>query len=228
MSPWTTGSSPVVTWWVLFDLHSTLKAESPDHSGTFHKTNRKCVPLYVAEFQFRYNHRFSGGLIVSGDGASAAIAFIFTNVGNSPAIKLSHHVGLVVLATCVSLPDEQARVCDAAKNQWQSGFTLFPHDQFPGSLGAAEYSIGANASREAIQGGLAASPDKKGISLFAVGCIDYTFTTDSDAHHQTPFIRQISKKFPRIISPISIDDKMIPADQLEVREFGIGVGRAAD
>ncbi len=27
--------------------------------GAFHKTSRKYMPLYVAEFQFRYNNRFN-------------------------------------------------------------------------------------------------------------------------------------------------------------------------
>jgi hypothetical protein len=26
-------------------------------AGTFHGVGRKCLPLYVAEFQFRYNNR---------------------------------------------------------------------------------------------------------------------------------------------------------------------------
>jgi len=27
--------------------------------GTYHKASKKCLPLYVAEFQFRYNYRLN-------------------------------------------------------------------------------------------------------------------------------------------------------------------------
>jgi hypothetical protein len=30
--------------------------------GTFHKVSRKYMPLYVAEFQFRYNNRFNADI----------------------------------------------------------------------------------------------------------------------------------------------------------------------
>lgn len=33
--------------------------------GTFHKVSRKYFPLYVAEFQFRYNHRFNADIFGS-------------------------------------------------------------------------------------------------------------------------------------------------------------------
>jgi hypothetical protein len=30
--------------------------------GSFHKVSKKYMPLYVAEFQFRYNDRFNNGI----------------------------------------------------------------------------------------------------------------------------------------------------------------------
>jgi hypothetical protein len=71
----------------------------------------------------------------------------------------------------------------------------------------------------------ALSPDNKGIMLFVVGCIAYTFPTDPNGHHQTPFIRTISKNEP---SFITIDDGLIAPQKLELREFGLGLGRPAD
>ena len=38
---------------------SMLSSKLPDRSivGSFHKVSRKYMPLYIAEFQFRYNNR---------------------------------------------------------------------------------------------------------------------------------------------------------------------------
>ena len=58
MSPRTTGSSPVVTRWVLFGLYCTLNSNRRAN-WTRRKMSRKYMPLYVAEFQFRYNNRFN-------------------------------------------------------------------------------------------------------------------------------------------------------------------------
>jgi hypothetical protein len=68
MSPWTTGSSPAVTRWVLFGLYSTLNSNRRTNR-TRHKMSRKYMPLYFAEFQFRYNNRFNAdmfGTAISG------------------------------------------------------------------------------------------------------------------------------------------------------------------
>jgi hypothetical protein len=167
-----------------------------------------------------------GGLSISKDGVTAPIAFVVTNIGNSPAIKLSHHAKLIATAAGVSVPEEQAKICDQAKSQrWESGFTLFPNEQFPRNLGVGQYSYGTNLSKEEIERGLEASKDKKHLSLIVVGCVDYTFSTDPDTHHQTPFIRTINKNEPSLIS---IEDNLIPPGKLLLREFGLAIGRPAD
>jgi uncharacterized protein YecT (DUF1311 family) len=168
-----------------------------------------------------------GGLSISEAGSNVAIAFVMTNIGNSPAIRLSHHVKLIALAAGMSIPDEQAKVCDEAKRVWQGGFTLFPNDTFPRNLGIGGYAIGISMPKEAVARGLEFSAEKKYLSFMVVGCIDYTFGTDPETHHQTPFIRQLRKR--NIAEgPISIDDKMILAAALQLDDFGIGIGRAAD
>jgi hypothetical protein len=168
-----------------------------------------------------------GGLSIGNDGAGVSISFVLTNIGNSPAIKLSYHPELVVMASGISIPNEQERVCEAARRQWQGGFTLFPNEQFPRTMGFGQYSVGTSALKDALERGLEVSADKQHVVLFVVGCVDYTFTTDPDTHHQTPFIRELTKRDLRA-GGISIDEKIIPAEQLILREFGMGIGRAAD
>ena len=145
------------------------------------------------------------GLSIGNDGASVSISFMVTNVGNSPAIKVTYRPKLVVLAQGVAIPSEQEQVCDAARHQWQGGFTLFPNEQFPRTLGLGQSSFGVNASKDTIERGAEISADKKSVALLVVGCVDYTFETDPDMHHQTPFIRELTRRDARI--GIRIDDR---------------------
>jgi hypothetical protein len=48
----------VVTWWGLFGLYCTLNSNRRTNRAR-RKMSRKYMPLYVAEFQFRYNSRFN-------------------------------------------------------------------------------------------------------------------------------------------------------------------------
>jgi hypothetical protein len=146
-----------------------------------------------------------------------------TNIGNSPAIKLTFHHKLVVLAEGVSIPSEHEQVCEEARRQWQGGFTLFPNEQFPRSIGASQLSIFADAPKEAIERGLKSGQH---VDLIVVGCVDYTFPTDPDTHHQTPFIRQLIRR--DVGAPINIDDNMLRPEQLMLREFADHIVRAAD
>ena len=113
----------------------------------------------------------SMGLAIGKDGATVSIALVVTNIGNSPAIKLTFHHKLVVLAEGVSIPSEHEQVCEEARRQWQGGFTLFPNEQFPRSIGASQLSIFADAPKEAIERGLKSGQH---VDLIVVGCVDYT------------------------------------------------------
>ncbi|WP_420970864.1 hypothetical protein [Bradyrhizobium sp. B120] len=164
------------------------------------------------------------GLLAKRESVDAPIAFVITNVGNTPALRVWPYVKLLTARD--SLLDEQAKLCDEPTRQpgQTLGHTLFPNEQFPKNIGIGEYSVGTHLSKEEVARGLGV--DNKTIPLFVVGCIDYTFPTDPTAHHQTPFIREIDQN--PVPIPISIDDGLIPPGKLVLREHIVGIGRASN
>jgi hypothetical protein len=163
------------------------------------------------------------GLSVSREGINTPIAFVITNVGNVPAVRVWAYVKL--LAWSGSLADEQEKTCDEPSRQMQTkfGYTIFPNEQFPNSFGISKWTVPVLLTKEEIARGLRA--DYKTLLLFIVGCIDYTFPTDPTAHHQTPFIRRLFKKD---LPFLSVDDGKIAADKLLLMEEVIGIGRSAN
>jgi hypothetical protein len=167
-----------------------------------------------------------GALAFDQNGASVAISFKITNIGNSPGLNITPNAPLVVAAQDVLLWREQQKLCyEARACQFGLGFTLFPKEQFPANIGVGAWSLGVNASPEEVKRGLQISADKKHILLVVAGCIEYTFPTDPAVHHQTWFMRDLQKRIPELISP---DERMIPVAKLILRESGIGSGQYAD
>jgi hypothetical protein len=167
-----------------------------------------------------------GPLVFDQNGASTSIAFEIANVGRIPASNVTPHAWLGVLKNGGPFPlDEQRRRCDEIrKSPIGGGYTIFPGERFPEKIGVGQYSIGVNLSPDEIAQGLLASADRKHIALFVVGCIDYTFATDSARHHQTGFIFDLRRNIPELISP----EGRIDANGLSLFEFGIGPGIQAD
>lgn len=102
----------------------------------------------------------------------------------------------------------------------------FPGESFPRNL--VSWSLGVNISREEIEKGLLTSPERKHIALFVVGCIDYTFISDPGHHHQTRFIFDLHRFVDGVPCLVSPDDGQIPANNLRLQDFPLGVGRYAD
>jgi hypothetical protein len=73
------------------------------------------------------------------------------------------------------------------------GFTVFPGQTFPEDIGFAKWSVGTNVAAEEVQAATKGSSNKLTIVPFIVGCIDYTFGTDSERHHQTTFSYGITR-----------------------------------
>ncbi len=170
-----------------------------------------------------------GGLAIDANGASVSVSFRITNIGNSPAINITPHAWLIVLRNGALSPlQEQQRRCGEIRhNPFSLGFTLFPGESFPDTIGLGGWSLGVNATRVEIEEGATLSVKKNQLMLFIVGCIDYTFPTDASMHHQTGFIYELrgDDQF-----PISFENGIIPIDNLRLTEAGIGVsdGRFAD
>lgn len=170
-------------------------------------------------------------LVFDQNGASTSIAFRIKNVGNSPATHITPHVRLGVLKEGGPYPlEEQTRGCsEVRQGPIGLGFTLFPGQSFPESQGLASGSWGVNISQEEIGKGRQVSADKKHIALFIVGCIDYTFPSDPEHHHQTGFIFDLLRFVKGIpVAVINPDDGQIPADNLRLMDSPFGVGRFAD
>jgi hypothetical protein len=168
-----------------------------------------------------------GALAFDENGASVSISFKITNVGNSPAINVTPHAGLIVMKNGGPFHwQEQQRMCDEIrKHPFGLGFTLFPGETFPSNIGFGAWSLGVNISAEEIKKGLAVSADGKHVVLYVFGCIDYTFPTDPTTHHQTGFIRELRKEGSFLVSP---DDGIIPIDKLTLMDTGVGIGQYAD
>jgi hypothetical protein len=160
-------------------------------------------------------------------GASVSVSFKLTNVGNSPATNISYHAWLVLLKNGGPFPaaEQEARCGEIRQQPLGQGYTLFPNEIFPGNIGFGEWSLGIGIGPEEIEKGLVVGGGKN-VSLHVVGCVDYAFQTDPGKHHQTGFILELRRKTaPHLLRP---EDENIPADELELRESGMGDGRRAD
>jgi hypothetical protein len=166
-------------------------------------------------------------LIFDQNGASTSIWFEITNVGNSPALNVTPNAWLLALTSGGPYPwQEQQRKCGEIRKAGSAmGFTLFPGENFPSEKGFGRWSLGINIRQEDIQKALPASVGGKYVSLYVYGCIDYTFPTDPNNHHQTGFVYELQKKGP---DPISPDDGKIEAANLTLMDTGVGMGQQAD
>jgi hypothetical protein len=162
-----------LSWWTFHEQVNEMKLAYGPIKQTADATKAALVAGQRAWVRIDEIGVGGGGLSIGNDGASVSISFMVTNVGNSPAIKVTYHPKLVVLAQGVAIPSEQEQVCDAARHQWQGGFTLFPNEQFPRTLGLRQPSFGGHASKDTIERGAEISADKKRVALLVVGCVDY-------------------------------------------------------
>jgi hypothetical protein len=169
-------------------------------------------------------------LVFDQNGATTSIAFKIKNVGNSPATHVTPHVWLGVMKEGGPFPlQEQTPRCGEVRQEpFGLGFALFPEQIFPEVQGVGRASWGVNISREEIDKGRRVSADRKHIALFVVGCVDYTFPTDPERHHQTGFIFDFMRFIEGVPVQINPDEGNIPAENLRLVDSPLGMGRYAD
>lgn len=159
-------------------------------------------------------------------GANTAASFEIVNLGTAPALKITMHAWMIVLKNGGPFPwQEQIRLCDEVRSKpVGAGFTLFPNETFPSNLGYGSWSLAVLANREDID---AVSPTgEEPVGFVIVGCVDYTFPTDDKTHHQTRFQLQLIRNTADYVFRPKIET--IPRNEIELREFGMGMGWEAD
>ena len=165
-------------------------------------------------------------LVFDQNGASTTVSFEITNVGNAPAINVTSHAWLIVgKQRQFPLAEQQRRFDEIRRQPFMFGFTLFPGENFPGAIGIGLWTVQVNVTRDEIDEGFRLTNGAY-ISLYVIGCIDYTFPIDADMHHQTTFMLELRKTLPDIF--IRPDDGQIPPSSLTLTDFNFGLGRHAD
>jgi len=170
----------------------------------------------------------SGPLIFDKNGATTTIAIEMSVIGNTPALRINPHVWMSVMRSGTPVPFQEHELkCQEARTERAFfGFTLFPGETFPAAVGGGSYSFGVKASSADIESALPLSADKKAVNLYVFGCVDYTFPTDPEGHHQTQFFYEVQRNGPPGL--VNADAGRIPPEQLELRPSSVGLGRNAD
>ena len=158
------------------------------------------------------------GLIFNNDGAVLPITINIRNVGNSPAIKISWHASIVFeKARFFSILPDKGDECSMVRtHEFGIGPTIFPADPY----NVQQY--GAGTSWDKIPADFTAAD--------LIGCIDYTFATDSNTHHQTPFYYALIFKNPFSIPTREsvAQSNYVAAHSTEIRLIKVDLNYGAD
>ncbi len=159
-------------------------------------------------------------LVFDHAGACVSISFEITNIGNSPATNITSHAWI----TCKDAWRKQKLESDEVRSQPLGiGFTLFPTETFPRSIGVSHWITGARIDKEEFAEAVLKDDSRREyVQLYVVGFVDYTFSTDPATHHQTGFNFAVMKNpFGRI---------MLEDGQVEIlfMDDCFGIGRYAD
>lgn len=158
--------------------------------------------------------RLADGLQFNGSAVVASVIVDCSNVGNSPAIKLGHHVWIRSWDVSVIRPDDELQdLCERSRSQQPfHEFVLFAGESFPEVTQLGTWRFVADLSEDEIW----RTDLQKGegiFSLFIMGCVNYTFPADSGKMHQTRFMYELwrpkAAKFKKDDFPLSLTDVII-------------------
>jgi hypothetical protein len=173
----------------------------------------------------RIDLRAGNSLTFGKQGAQTMVSIQLENIGNAPAINVTPHIKLFISTRGQPVPvQEHQKFCDDARKRSRLiGHTLFPNERFPKQIGSHSYGI--TALPQEIDDALAKTieDDKDAVLLYVAGCVDYTFPSDPDGHHQTGFFYDLH----RAGGAIRVTE-ITPITNLFLHETVIGIGRHAD
>jgi hypothetical protein len=169
----------------------------------------------------------------SGWGVRTAVSLKVTNVGNAPALLVKPHAWLFLMemkpSPRIQPIDEQTRLCEKAKTEpfrELHAATIFPDQSLPkagSNIGALSMVI--SVERKEIDAAIDGKPNAT-IPFVIAGCVDYSFPTDPNSHHQTRFLFTLTKLPPAIVidglirgNPIRPEDGQIPVENLMLLDF---------
>ncbi|BAM89479.1 hypothetical protein S58_34860 [Bradyrhizobium oligotrophicum S58] len=150
-------------------------------------------------------------------GASMSISFKFTNIGNAPALSITPHAWLIAVKGGGPFPADvlESRCAEIRRQPIGPGFaTLFPNEKFPEVLGLAQWDLNVSVSAEDLAEGLEISSSKNAVKLIVIGCIDYTFASDSSTHRMTSFMFDVVRG--GLPTPIDPSLGSIPSGDLQL------------
>ena len=191
----------------------------------------------------------SNGANISENDASVDICYRIENIGNAPASNVTPHALFVAFKGAAvkrkdlmseegSFPFQvQRKECnDLRRKPFDgTGFVIFPNEVWPDvdkiSQSQHKIHVGKRDMQRVLE---EAGPP--GVGLYIVGCVDYTFPSDSTNHHQTRFSYSLGETNVNktddliVITPtyFQASDGNISKDNLTLMPDPFGIGRYAD
>jgi hypothetical protein len=133
-------------------------------------------------------------------GAIVGAKFELINVGTAPAMHVSPQAWLEVAVERFNpLETYKRKAAEFRSGIYRGGETVFPGDKFPDPQEAISRAWSAVVSQTDIEARMAQLGPTDGLRLWLMACIDYTFPSDPDGHHQVGYMYMIHHRIPNTL-----------------------------